>query len=511
MYMNAQTNHFITESLKNLQKLTEAKHLLTMGTNLERRDKAVRHLVTDYYNSSAWSDVTVSVSGERIRCHRFVLATSWPYMVNVLKEVSAEDDVVLIMDDFPPEEVVRFLKCAYGHGDVQLDEFINFEKLIPKTKIDDVKEEPNIDKLDDFLSSMETFIPASGVMDDSYESDTDLEEFRVKKKKSKIKKSTKLKITPVLSEEPKISTSSEKKKQGERGGDRKPRYKKGMAPKHCDFCNKWFRDTPKRDRHMRVCKSNPDREKIKREEEAGVGCDFFCDMCGKAFMSNKRLKEHQQSHETQDVQCQIEGCLQVIFGHRKYREHMLVIHQKVIGIEVDLSSISTSGKAMKEKPVKKFLCNECGKEFTSRSAHLRHVKKHNGLLPEVVCTICGQKLADVFSLRNHMANKHQTERPFPCPFCDQTFKQDKNLKLHIREKHVADDQKRYQCSMCPRGFVHKQSFEAHLNSHTNNKPYKCQYCTNAYQNDPNLRAHMRKHHLDKIENRATSYNNVVCK
>ena len=492
-----------------------------MGTNLERRDKAVRHLVRDFYNSPAWSDLSVSVGGSRIRCHRFVLATSWPYMVNVLKEVSAEDDVVLIMDDFPPEEVVRFLKCAYGHGEASIDDFQKFEKLIPKTKIDEVKEEPYGERLDepleDFLSSMEPFNPAADILEDSYRSlsDSDSEEFHVKKKKTRSKKPTKLKITPVVPKETVSDTfTCEKKKQGERGGDRKPRYKKGMAPKHCDFCNKWFRDTPKRDRHMRVCKSNPDREKIKQEEEAGIGCDFFCDMCGKAFKSSKRLKEHQVSHETQDVQCQIEGCLQVIFGHRKYREHMLVIHQKVIGIEVDLSSLSASGKMVKDKPVKKFLCNECGKEFTSRSAHLRHIKKHNGLLPEVVCNICGQKLADVFSLRNHVANKHQTERPFPCPFCDQTFKQDKNLKLHIREKHVADDQKRYQCSMCPRGFVHKQSFEAHLNSHTNNKPYKCQYCTNAYQNDPNLRAHMRKHHLDKTQsqvNQAAPYNNVVCK
>ena len=91
-----------------------------MGTNLERRDKAVRHLVRDFYNSPSWSDLSVSVGGSRIRCHRFVLATSWPYMVNVLKEVSAEDDVVLIMDDFPPEEVVRFLKCAYGHGEASI-------------------------------------------------------------------------------------------------------------------------------------------------------------------------------------------------------------------------------------------------------------------------------------------------------------------------------------------------------------------------------------------------------
>ena len=47
-----------------------------MGTNLERRDKAVRNLVRDFYNSPLWSDLSVSVGGERIRCHRFVLATS---------------------------------------------------------------------------------------------------------------------------------------------------------------------------------------------------------------------------------------------------------------------------------------------------------------------------------------------------------------------------------------------------------------------------------------------------
>ena len=60
---------------------------------------------------------------------------------------------------------------------------------------------------------------------------------------------------------------------------------------------------------------------------------------------------------------------------------------------------------------------------------------------------------------------------------------------------MENDQKRFKCELCGKGFATKQRLKDHTNIHTGERPFMCKYCGASFANNGNCRMHERSMHL----------------
>ena len=168
----------------------------------------------------------------------------------------------------------------------------------------------------------------------------------------------------------------------------------------------------------------------------------------------------------------------------------------------------------------KRMCNLC-KKILRKEVFEEHVKGCNPVKESVVCNICGKTISKA-SISTHMKRVHPSgplEKKFKCDTCNKTFLDAHHLKnhvrvhvektacpecgvkvrkmkLHMRTAHTPDDQKKYQCPDCEKGFIDKRTLGIHrMNVHLKLQPYKCRYgCDIAYNDSSNRNHHEKKKH-----------------
>jgi len=168
----------------------------------------------------------------------------------------------------------------------------------------------------------------------------------------------------------------------------------------------------------------------------------------------------------------------------------------------------------------KRMCNLC-KKILRKEVFEEHVKGCNPVKESVVCNICGKTISKA-SISTHMKIVHPSgplEKKFMCDKCDKTFVDAwhlkvharshvektaclecgvkvRKMKLHMRTAHTPDDQKKYQCPDCGKGFIDKRPLGIHrMNVHLKLQPYKCRYgCDIAYNDSSNRNHHEKKKH-----------------
>jgi KRAB domain-containing zinc finger protein len=67
------------------------------------------------------------------------------------------------------------------------------------------------------------------------------------------------------------------------------------------------------------------------------------------------------------------------------------------------------------------------------------------------------------------------------------------MTRHLQRQHTSNDDKKYKCDVCGKGFAAKQHFSDHKNIHTGEKPYKCKFCSNCFASKGNHAMHERTH------------------
>ena len=87
--------------------------------------------------------------------------------------------------------------------------------------------------------------------------------------------------------------------------------------------------------------------------------------------------------------------------------------------------------------------------------------------------------------------EHEKE---PCAYCGEMIGK-KNMTRHIDQKHTENRKRKYQCTLCGKGFLSPQHLQDHMNIHTGAKPYMCKYCGSTYASMGNWRMHERTVHL----------------
>ena len=140
------------------------------------------------------------------------------------------------------------------------------------------------------------------------------------------------------------------------------------------------------------------------------------------------------------------------------------------------------------------ICNICGKLLKGKSNLKYHIQTvHQILEKKYFCEKCNAGFAFENGLNQHMRRVHSEK--YPCPLCGENFFEHR-LKRHIADMHTPDDQKKYQCKDCGKGFNDTKRLEIHrMNVHLKLQPYKCRYgCDIAYNDISNRNQHEKKKH-----------------
>ena len=108
------------------------------------------------------------------------------------------------------------------------------------------------------------------------------------------------------------------------------------------------------------------------------------------------------------------------------------------------------------------VCKDCG-EFKKHLKH--HRKREHGTVS--ICDLCNAKLNSIVKLRDH---KRRFHKPYsPCPECGKFVKR---LTLHLETQHTKNEDKKWKCLTCGKGFADKYSLIEHELIH-GEKMYPC--------------------------------------
>ena len=101
------------------------------------------------------------------------------------------------------------------------------------------------------------------------------------------------------------------------------------------------------------------------------------------------------------------------------------------------------------------------------------------------CSKCGTVVKNLKALEYHIKDAHEK---VPCAQCGKMYGS-LALPRHIRSAHTPDDQKKYRCEVCGKGFITNQR----LKDHSGEKPFKCKLCTSCFASKGRQAMHERVH------------------
>ena len=171
----------------------------------------------------------------------------------------------------------------------------------------------------------------------------------------------------------------------------------------------------------------------------------------------------------------------------------------------------------------KFKCPECPMTFGSTFGlryHMQHAQeKHQPDYGKTTCSICGARFKSFKFLKEHKKSIHKTGEKRSCPYCGEMVhdvrkhirqahnnaeecevcgKKVKNLENHFLTVHGADENKRFRCETCGKGFVLKEKMIAHQVVHSEERPFRCKHgCGFAAKTLGNCKKHEESKHTQK--------------
>ncbi|XP_045135721.1 uncharacterized protein LOC123518773 isoform X2 [Portunus trituberculatus] len=167
----------------------------------------------------------------------------------------------------------------------------------------------------------------------------------------------------------------------------------------------------------------------------------------------------------------------------------------------------------------KFVCEYCGRKFSSATGFRYHVGSHGvgagvtftcDLCPYTTrrasdlkkhqvthtgerphrCPVCSQEFSVNSSFRRHL-RVHSGERPHVCPSCPMAFRSPATLRQHMVRHTGARD---YVCEVCGSSFILRHHYTLHRRLHNEELPFTCTHCTSSFRHHSALRQHRRKAH-----------------
>ena len=268
--------------------------------------------------------------------------------------------------------------------------------------------------------------------------------------------------------------------------EKEKKVKKNRLDATCPICYTILIDKFSRDRHVRLVHTQ--RAKSSKVDISLPTTQVKCPKCDKAFKHKVSLKRHMNIHDRQ-----IED-----------------VHGKILDEDSNVSISKSGGK---------FQCPRCEKSFIYDAFLKKHIKKHDEELQGFSCDQCNQFFGRKDNLYKHMARVHgilnknfdamipTAGDKFVCQMCKADFESDKEkFKVHIMSKvcQVIDssikinDDKKYQCELCDKSYLEKDSLDRHMQYKHRKKPtkFKCEVCESTFSYESSLVRHIKKKHTE---------------
>ena len=251
---------------------------------------------------------------------------------------------------------------------------------------------------------------------------------------------------------------------------------------------------------------------------------FMCHSCPSAFIRDAQLKLHIESVHLKLKPHKCDKCTQCFSRPFGLKQHILIVHEGKIpekkkfcceecgdtlssaallkrhikvkhfleNKSIDETNINEFRKdpevaaMMDKKEYKEYVCKLCGKKVLfGKSAHIK--KYHNG--NDIKCPKCDKTFNTYVRAMSHILNIHEKK---PCTICGEIFGST-SMTRHIQQAHTANEEKKFKCETCGKGFVANNSLQDHINIHTGEKPHVCKVCGKGFASYGTLRTHERGH------------------
>ncbi|KAG4077362.1 hypothetical protein HA402_009763 [Bradysia odoriphaga] len=182
------------------------------------------------------------------------------------------------------------------------------------------------------------------------------------------------------------------------------------------------------------------------------------------------------------------------------------------------STVKRTIKLPSPEPPRSYECYLCHKSMKTVGHLVYHYNLYHTIGKTPTCILCGKWINDGSNMVRHL-NSHLDEKEYRCDICHAGLKTQKGLKKHS-QSHSDPNVKKFKCSKCPKVFITKIQFKAHLELHkrpalslsekldslinkrkeqtTKDGKYKCDICATQFDKESELNAHLKVHNENKL-------------
>lgn len=253
----------------------------------------------------------------------------------------------------------------------------------------------------------------------------------------------------------------------------------------CPVCNMMFKETSSWQRHMAL---HLGQERYK------------CPVCPRKFHNDKDARKHYMKLHTGGHPFKGKWCLSsYVYSHEK--KHNRALHP--FSGSSKKTAVDEDEDGSESKPTKecraKYRCDTCCKKFSYFGSYQKHMNKNHNVgvihwegLP-FCCALCGKR----FPLRYHL-NRHG------CVALHTKLSECTNVT-----NGKASD---YECAVCNRNFVYKQTWEAHMSLHSVKQEQQCPVCCLqlCYGKELDARFHMKTRDGESMPNEIEAKEKYLC-
>lgn len=214
-----------------------------------------------------------------------------------------------------------------------------------------------------------------------------------------------------------------------------------------------------------------------------------CTICKKDFYSKFDLQRHNITHHNgSGYRCNSCNAILVTkIGWEKHQSKCNTIFKKKVSTYVGEIGIPTV-----QGPDGRIECELCGKSL----ANLKSLRKHMAFIhvaSKYQCNFCKSMFLTRRGLVKHDQAKCHLHK-YECKFCKASFYRNSNLKLHILYRH-SPNVKRFRCKPCRKEFFDESKFKTHqCKSIIKGERFKCGVCGEIAENRVAIREHKIRAH-----------------
>lgn len=249
----------------------------------------------------------------------------------------------------------------------------------------------------------------------------------------------------------------------------------------CDVCNQSFNSKKKLICHIRNHFSNGfDNNKISNICSKNIICkqikneSFKCEICEEHFSSQCSYNTHVNIHSKNK-----NNILKKSFTCKFCGKHFN-----------DQSNCNRHTK-IHFQTNNKLNCDICKKTFSGKYGLKVHMRMHVGINP-YKCEICELRFYRNDILQIHMSKMHRVNCVNKHIYCNECSKQFSTKSTLMRHKMIHSNEKLYTCNKCQKSYSRKDSFITHFRSkHSGEKPYLCHICKKSFFEKNVLVRHMK--------------------